>query len=294
MATRMVAAIKSNLGLTVQLVEGHNGIFQVTANGKELYHNHGKCGQLPTPVDILESIQTYQSSNLSCGSLANNKPMPPSIKADKAGEGCCCPDTAQSVATTAGSCCCSPPAKSQITTGQSTCCAPQETDSSTTSTEKRLLDIEFLYLDLNVCVPCRGTNSSLEEAISEVSRVLEATGIEVDVRKIHVQTEEQALDLGFVSSPTIRINGRDIQMEVKESLCESCGDLCGDDVECRVWVYRGKEYSVPPKGLIIEAILREVYREPDEGSITITHPEELPENLKRFFSAKQKKEGSIE
>ena len=294
MATSMAAVIKSNLSLTAQLLEGHNGIFQVTANGQELYHNHGKCGQLPTPVDILKSIQAYQSSNLSGDSLANNKLMPPSIKADKAGEGCCCPDTAQSVATTAGSCCCSPPSKSQITAGQSTCCAPQETDSSTTSTEKRRLDIEFMFLDLNVCVPCRGTQSSLEEAISEVSHVLEATGIEVNVRKIHVQTEEQALELGFVSSPTIRINGRDIQLEVKESLCESCGDLCGDDVDCRVWVYRGKEYSVPPKGLIIEAILREVYREPNKSAREITRPAEVPENLKKFFGARQKKEGNIE
>ncbi len=292
MATSMAAVIKSNLSLTAQLLEGHNGIFQVTANGQELYHNHGKCGQLPTPVDILKSIQAYQRSNLSIGSLTNNKLMPPSIKADKAGEGCCCPDTAQSVATT-GSCCCSPPSKSQITAGQSTCCAPQETYSSTSAAEKRRLDIEFLYLDLNVCVPCRGTQSSLEEALSEVSRVLEATGVEVDVRKIHVQTEKQALELGFVSSPTIRINGRDIQLEVKESLCQSCGDLCGDDVDCRVWVYQGKEYSVPPKGLLIEAILREVYKEPAEGVKSITRPAEIPDNLKRFFAARQKKEDNL-
>lgn len=149
-------------------------------------------------------------------------------------------------------------------------------------------------MDLNVCVPCRGTDSSLEEAISEVSSILEATGIEVDVRKIHVQSAEQALELGFVSSPTIRINGHDIQLEVRESLCESCGDLCGDDVDCRVWVYRGKEYSVPPKGLIIEAILREVYKDPGEVSAIPHRPAELPENLKRFFANRQKKEGKKE
>jgi len=292
LATSMAAVIKSNLGLTAQLVEGHNGIFQVTANGQELYHNHGKCGQLPTPMDILKSIQTYQSSDLSGGSLANNKPMPPSIKADRASAGCCCPDTAQSVAPASGSCCCTPPAKSQMT-GPSSCCAPKGTDSSTSAAEKRRLDIEFLYLDLNVCVPCRGTQSSLEEALSDVSRVLEATGIEVNVRKIHVQTEEQALELGFVSSPTIRINGQDIQLEVKESLCQSCGDLCGDDVDCRVWVYQGKEYSVPPKGLIIEAILREVYKKPAEGARIITRPAEIPDNLKRFFTARQKKENNF-
>ncbi|MCM1567236.1 MAG: DUF2703 domain-containing protein [Dehalobacter sp.] len=161
-----------------------------------------------------------------------------------------------------------------------------------TDPEKRRLDIEFLFLDLNVCVPCRGTDSSLEEAISEVSSVLEATGIEVDVRKIHVQSEEQALELGFVSSPTIRINGQDIQLEVRESLCESCGDLCGDDVDCRVWFYRGKEYSVPPKGLIIEAILREVYK--DECAAIPARPAELPDNLKKFFAARQKNETNID
>lgn len=144
-------------------------------------------------------------------------------------------------------------------------------------------------MDLDVCEPCRGTESSLEEAISETARVLESTGIVVTVRKIHVQTEEQALALGFVSSPTIRINGRDIQLEVRESLCPSCGDLCGGDIDCRIWVYQGKEYPVPPKGLIIEAILREVYKEPGKDNAEQPRPAELPENLKKFFAAKKRK-----
>jgi hypothetical protein len=152
------------------------------------------------------------------------------------------------------------------------------------------MDIEFLFLDLEVCEPCRGTDSSLEEALVEVSHVLEATGIEVNVRKIHVQSAEQALELGFVSSPTIRVNGRDIQLEVKESLCPSCGDLCGGDVDCRVWVYRGKEYSVPPKGLIIEAILREVYSKQSDTAAKPAPLSELPENLKNFFAAKKTKQ----
>jgi len=110
------------------------------------------------------------------------------------------------------------------------------------------LVIDFLYLDLSVCTRCQGTDTSLDEALAEVSRVLEATGTEVIVNKINVNTEELAIKHRFLSSPTIRVNGHDIQMEVKESLCESCGDLCGDEVDCRVWVYQGKEYTVPPKG----------------------------------------------
>ena len=145
-------------------------------------------------------------------------------------------------------------------------------------------------MDLDVCVPCRGTESSLEEALSEVTKVLEATGIEVSLQKFHVQSAEQALALGFVSSPTIRINGRDIQLEVRESLCPSCGDLCGGDVDCRVWVYQGKEHAVPPRGLIIEAVLREVYREPGEAAVKPAPLAELPENLKKFFAAKKGKQ----
>lgn len=149
---------------------------------------------------------------------------------------------------------------------------------------KKPIVIDFLYLDLSVCTRCQGTDQSLEDALSEVSKVLEATGSEVVVNKINVTSEELATRHKFVSSPTIRVNGRDIQMEVKESLCESCGDLCGEDVDCRVWVYQGNEYTAPPKAMIIEAILKEVYGGQDNRP---AEPEYvLPENLKRYYAAR--------
>lgn len=154
--------------------------------------------------------------------------------------------------------------------------------------EGRKIIIDFLYLDLSVCTLCQGTDSSLDEAVLEVSKVLQATGVDVVINKINVQNEEQARAWKFVSSPTIRINGRDIQLEVKESLCESCGDLCGEDVDCRVWVYQGKEYTVPPKAMIIEAILKEVY-----GGVSSNTTEQeyiMPDNLKRFYAAMQNKQ----
>ncbi|MGB9792541.1 MAG: DUF2703 domain-containing protein, partial [Thermacetogeniaceae bacterium] len=146
------------------------------------------------------------------------------------------------------------------------------------------------YLDLSVCERCQGTESSLEEALDEVKRVLELTGVEVIVNKIHIDSEEKAVRYRFRSSPTIRINGKDIQLETKESLCESCGDLCGDEVDCRVWVYNGKEYNVPPKGMIVDAILREVYGSGDDSPKSDERKDyELPENLKKFFTAMKKK-----
>ena len=150
--------------------------------------------------------------------------------------------------------------------------------------------IDFLYLDLSVCTRCQGTESSLDEAVLEVSRVLQATGVDVVVNKINVHNEELARAWKFVSSPTIRINGRDIQLEVKEGLCESCGDLCGDDVECRVWVYQGKDYTVPPKAMIIEAMLKEVYGGVRHTSNTTEQEYIMPDNLKRFYAAMQNKQ----
>ena len=149
--------------------------------------------------------------------------------------------------------------------------------------ENKRIIIDFLYLDLSVCTRCQGTDTNLDEALEEVSRVLEATGVEVILNKINVLSEELARQHRFISSPTIRVNGHDIQIDAIESLCESCGDLCGDEVDCRVWVYQGKEYTIPPKAMIIEAILKEVY-----GNKSGDNEEKefkLPENLKHFYES---------
>ena len=150
--------------------------------------------------------------------------------------------------------------------------------------KKRHIVIDFLLLDLSVCTRCQGTDTSLDEAISEVSQVLEATGVEVVVNKINIINEELAQANKFVSSPTIRVNGRDIQMDVKENLCEACGDLCGEEVDCRVWVYQGREYTVPPKAMIIEAILKEVYGG-NKVSDTNVQGYNIPQNLKNYYAA---------
>lgn len=169
------------------------------------------------------------------------------------------------------------------------------TDCCDTSKEKenneRSIVIDLLYLDLSVCTRCQGTDTSLDNALDDVAKVLEATGVEVVVNKVHVVSEELANEYQFVSSPTIRVNGRDIQMEVKESLCESCGDLCGDDVDCRVWVYQGQEYTVPPKAMITEAILKEVYGNDEKREAKREY--NMPENLKRFYEIMKSKDNHI-
>ncbi|MGE4589504.1 MAG: DUF2703 domain-containing protein [Acidaminococcaceae bacterium] len=163
------------------------------------------------------------------------------------------------------------------------CCEPQQ--------KKNEVVIDFLYLDLTVCERCQGAESSLDEGLREVAKVLEITGTEVKVNKININTKELAEKYKFLSSPTIRVNGRDIQMEFKESLCESCGELCGDMVDCRVWLYQGHEYTVPPAAMVIEGILKAVY----STSLNVERSEQeyiMPENLRHFYEVMDKRKSN--
>lgn len=148
----------------------------------------------------------------------------------------------------------------------------------------RRVEIDFLYLDLNVCTRCIDTDANLEGAIREVSGVLKMAGFDVVVNKINITSKELAVKHKFLSSPTIRVNGRDIQPNIRESACESCADLCacGESVDCRVWMHDGIEYTVPPKEFIVNAILREVYSGAPAFA-TDTHEYRLPHNLEVFF-----------
>lgn len=169
---------------------------------------------------------------------------------------------------TSQGCCCG---------SNSDCCSPKP---------KKDLTIDFLYLDLTVCSRCQETESKLDQAIKEVSALLTSAGYSIHVNKVNITSKELAVKYEFVSSPTIRINGTDIALEVKESHCTECGDLCGENVDCRVWEYEGNEYTEPPKELIVNAILKDVY---GGGNQTAPKsPYRLPNNLKVFFEGKSK------
>lgn len=154
------------------------------------------------------------------------------------------------------------------------CCQPIQ--------EKKKLIIDFLYLDLSVCERCQGAETNLDKAINQVSAVLSAAGFDILVNKINIDTKELAIKYKFLSSPTIRINENDIELDVKESTCKECGDLCGDNVDCRVWVYKGFEYTEPPETMIVNAILKSIYT---EQKIDDSNKKEytLPKNLQIFF-----------
>lgn len=150
----------------------------------------------------------------------------------------------------------------------------------------RQVDIDFLFLDLNTCTRCVGTNENLEIAIDSVKQVLILTGAQLNVNKVLIDSEEKAKAHQFITSPTIRVNGRDIALETKESRCDSCTDLCGceEGTECRIWVYQGEEYTEAPVAMIVEALLQEVYGMPQKAAMTSIKYDEIPANLLNFFT----------
>jgi hypothetical protein len=162
---------------------------------------------------------------------------------------------------------------------------PSENTAST-----RSINIELLALDLNTCTRCVGSQANLEHALAITRQVLQATGHNVQVQTILIESEEQARHHRFMTSPTIRINGHDIALETLESHCDSCTDLCGceEGTNCRVWRYQGQEYTEAPVGMIVDALLREVY----SGAQPLGAPPaigDVSENLRRFFSGKDAK-----
>lgn len=149
--------------------------------------------------------------------------------------------------------------------------------------ERRVLTVEFLYLDLDVCERCIGTDGGIEEAIERTKPILAGSNIDIRLEKIKVDSEESAAAHRFYSSPTIRIDGRDLQEEIHESCCQDCGDLCGDSVDCRVWSWQGQSYEQPPADMIVDAILKAAYGGTPHDASPAALAYALPENLRKFF-----------
>ena len=63
---------------------------------------------------------------------------------------------------------------------------------------RRTVAIDFLFLDLSTCERCSGTGANIETALAAIEDVLRATGARVELRKIHVQSVQQARELRFV------------------------------------------------------------------------------------------------
>lgn len=103
-------------------------------------------------------------------------------------------------------------------------------------------DIELLYT--RDCKNWQETLSNLEQALKNLS-------IDEMPKVIPIDTWEQALEYHFFASPTIHINGTDIDKRSRRTGKRGLG------ID-RPYFYKSRSLSVPPVELIEEA-LKELY-----------------------------------
>lgn len=148
--------------------------------------------------------------------------------------------------------------------------------------------VDLLYLDLSQCGRCNGARAALDQAVAATAPALEAMGMTLETNAIHVTSLAQAQAEGFIASPTIRINGRDIQPEAHQNSCAECGDLCACEggIDCRVWEWHGESHLSPPVPLIVQAILSAASGPAGDraGAVDPAVAAEGHQNLARFFA----------
>ena len=81
-----------------------------------------------------------------------------------------------------------------------------------------------------------------EPTVNLAREVLGDLGLEAEIREVAVENSEDAEALRFVGSPTVRVNGKDIQPEA-ENRTEFA-------LSCRMYATGG----VPAKELLMEAL----------------------------------------
>jgi len=84
-----------------------------------------------------------------------------------------------------------------------------------------------------------------EPTVDLAREVIGELGLEAAIREVPVETAEAAEKHRFVGSPSVRVNGRDIEPAAREQTEFA--------LSCRMYGHAG----VPPKELLVEA-LREV------------------------------------
>jgi hypothetical protein len=107
------------------------------------------------------------------------------------------------------------------------------------------LKIEFLYSE-----DC----PSHAPALERLRDLLEQENLQADLRIVRVESDEQAQNLRFPGSPTIRVEGHDIDPE------GAATNPVG--LSCRVYrTSDGRFTPLPPEDLVLQAIRRAAGRQ---------------------------------
>ena len=84
--------------------------------------------------------------------------------------------------------------------------------------------------------------SHYPQAIERIKQVLTEEGIDAEINEIQITSEEEAQKHDFSGSPTIRIDGEDLESEEERQQ----GHAHVYD-SCRIYNYKGQLYMIPHK-----------------------------------------------
>jgi len=84
-----------------------------------------------------------------------------------------------------------------------------------------------------------------KEALKLIESVVRESRMEISIKNTKVSSVTEAKRLKFPGSPTVRINGVDIDPAVKET---------EGYVGCRIYRYKGRMYEYPPREMIKSAL----------------------------------------
>ena len=84
------------------------------------------------------------------------------------------------------------------------------------------------------------------ETLALLRQILDEAGLAAAIEEVEVRDSEAAQALGFLGSPSIRIDGRDIEPRASER--RDFG------MSCRVYASEAGYSGVPPQEMIVEAL----------------------------------------
>jgi hypothetical protein len=99
----------------------------------------------------------------------------------------------------------------------------------------------------NVEILCFASCPHGQAAIDRVRKESAAGRVAMDLRVVRVETEEEAHRLRFLGSPSVRVDGRDVDPEAEGR----------DDygLQCRIYADESGYHGVPPTSWIRAALL---------------------------------------
>lgn len=151
---------------------------------------------------------------------------------------------------------------------------------------KKVVYVDYLYLDQSICDRCQGTDKRVEKAVAMLAPIMEMAGYSLVMSRIEIANEQLAVEHKFASSPTVRVNGVDICPEIIENPCECCRDISDYDVYCRQFDFNGKLYEVPPTAYVVKRMCEIVFCNEQPSD----EPYVMPENIKGFLEGKAAKQ----